>query len=145
MSRFNPVSQAILLSLVVALSACGGGRKGKQDLSAARVSTIAVNSYLWRAALETVDFMPLLQADANSGVIITDWYANPVTPTERMKLTVTILDRDLRADGVRVNAQRQEARGGVWVDAPVKAGTVEKLEDVILQRARRNRQSTISN
>ena len=139
-----PTRFLILAVATLALAACGGGAK-KADLSAARTTSISVNSYLWKAALETVDFMPLLQADANSGVIISDWYANPVTPNERVKVTVTILDRDLRADGLRVAVQRQESRSGVWTDAAVKAGTVEKLEDAILQRARRNRQASVGN
>ena len=52
--------------------------------------------------VDTVSFAPLLQADPNSGVIITDWYANPKAPGERVKLTVAILDQDLRADALRV-------------------------------------------
>jgi len=51
-------------------------------------------------------------------------------------MTVTILDRDLRADALRVAASRQVAQNGVWVDAPVQAATVQKLEDVILTKAR---------
>ena len=95
-----------------------------------------MNSYLWRAALDTVSFAPLIQADANSGVIITDWYANPKAPGERIKLTVTILDQDLRADALRVSASREVNQGGAWVPAPVTAATVQKLEDIILTRAR---------
>jgi Domain of unknown function (DUF3576) len=144
MRAITPFRFLILASVTLALAGCGGGSK-KADLSAARTNTISVNSYLWKAALETVDFMPLLQADANSGVIISDWYANPVTPNERVKVTVTILDRDMRADGLRVAVQRQEARAGVWTDAAVKSGTVEKMEDAILQRARRNRQASVGN
>jgi hypothetical protein len=136
------VRQLLGAAALISLAACGSSDK-KADLSAARVSTIAVNSYLWRAALETVDFMPLLQADSNAGVILTDWYANPTTPDERMKLSVLVLDRDLRADAIRVNVQRQVRQNGAWSDASVKAGTVDKLEDAILQRARRNRQIAI--
>jgi hypothetical protein len=95
-----------------------------------------VNSYLWRAALDTVSFAPLLQANPSSGVIITDWYANPKAPGERVKLTVTILDQDLRADALRVSASREVNQGGAWVPAPVSAATVQKLEDIILTRAR---------
>jgi hypothetical protein len=91
---------------------------------------------LWRAAIDTVSFAPLLQANANSGVIITDWYVNPRTPGERVKLTVSILDQDLRADALRVAASRQVNQGGAWVDAPVAAATVQKLEEIILTRAR---------
>jgi Domain of unknown function (DUF3576) len=141
-----PFRAALALGLAtVVLAGCGGSKAAKSSLSEARVSTIAVNSYLWKAALETIGFMPLTQTDANSGVILSDWYANPQTPTERVKISVFVLDRDLRADAVRVNVQRQEARGGAWIDATVKAGTVQKLEDAILSRARLIRQAAITN
>ena len=68
------------------------------DLAAAQVTSIGVNSYLWRASLETLSFMPLTQADSAGGVIVTDWYANPQNPNERVKVSVSILDQDLRAD-----------------------------------------------
>src|SRR3546814_12903490 len=64
------------LAMAVALASCGGGKeRPKADIAASRVTTIGVNAYLWRAALDTISFMPLAQADANSGVIIRDWYA----------------------------------------------------------------------
>ena len=121
----------------VSLAACGHSKgRPKADLAASRITTIGVNSYLWRASLEAVSFMPLLQTDSNGGVIVTDWYANPNNPNERMKVTVTILDQDLRADALRVAASRQTNQNGVWVDAPVQAATVQKFEDVILTKAR---------
>jgi hypothetical protein len=126
-----------------ALSACGGKERPRADIAASQVTTIGVNSYLWRASLDALSFMPLLQADSAGGVIITDWYANPANPGERMKVTVSILDRDLRADALRVAASRQVAQGGGWVDAPVQAATVQKLEEIILTRARDLRQSAI--
>ena len=107
------------------------------------MTTIGVNAYLWRAALDTVSFAPLLQADPSSGVIITDWYANPKAPGERVKLTVTILDQDLRADALRVSASRQTNQNGAWVDAPVSGATVQKLEDIILTRARDLRRTSV--
>jgi hypothetical protein len=107
------------------------------------LTTIGVNAYLWRAALDTVSFMPLLQSDANGGVIVTDWYGNPANPGERMKLTIAILDKDLRSDALRVTASRQVSQGGFWVDAPVEAATVQRLEDVILTKARDLRQATL--
>ena len=82
-------------------------RVREADLAASQVTTIGVNSYLWRAALDTLSFVPLAQVDSNGGVIVTDWYANPSSPNERVKVTVTILDRDLRADALRVAASRQ--------------------------------------
>jgi len=127
--------------------ACGhrGKDRAAPDLAAAKVTTIGVNSYLWRASLDTLSFMPLLQTDSNGGVIVTDWYVNPAAPTERTKVTVTILDQDLRADGVRVAALREINQGGQWVAAPVEAATVQKLEDIILTKARDLRRAAIAN
>ena len=133
-----------MIALLGVVAACSSGReRPRADLAAAQVNTIGVNSYLWRAALETVSFAPLLQADSNGGVIVTDWYANPRNPGERVKVTVSILDTDLRADALRVAASRQVAQGANWVDAPVQAATVQKLEDIILTKARELRRQAV--
>ncbi|WAT19335.1 DUF3576 domain-containing protein [Aurantiacibacter sp. MUD11] len=128
-----------------ALSACGGGddERLRTDLAASRVTAIGVNSYLWRASLETLSFMPLTQADSNGGVLVTDWYADPDNPNERVKVSVAILDQDLRADALRVAASRQVLQNGVWVEAPVQAATLQRLEDIILTKARDLRRSAV--
>ena len=135
----------IAIMLALAIAGCGGGgnRKAKLALAASSVSTIGVNSYLWRASLDALSFMPMLQTDSAGGVIVTDWYANPQNPGERVKVSVTILDRDLRADALRVSASRQIAQAGNWVDAPVQAATVQRLEDIILTKARDLRRSAV--
>ena len=135
---------AILLIAAIAVSGCARNRTVPNRLAPSRVTTIGVNAFLWRAAVDTVSFAPLLQANANSGVIITDWYANPKVPGERVKLTVSVLDQDLRADALRVAASRQVNQNGAWVDAPVTAATVQKLEDIILTRARDLRRAAIA-
>ena len=142
----RPSRATLMATLLLSLAACGGGRGERPggDLAASKVTTIGVNSYLWRAALDTLSFMPLAQADSNGGVIVTDWYVNPNSPGERMKVTVSILDQDLRADAVRVAASRQVNAGAGWVDAPVQAATVQKLEDVILTRARDLRRGAVA-
>ncbi|MDB5670548.1 MAG: hypothetical protein JWO25_1507 [Alphaproteobacteria bacterium] len=114
------------------------------DIAASQVTTIGVNAYLWRAALDTLSFAPMAQVDSNGGVIVTDWYANPNSPNERVKVTATILDRDLRADALRVAASRQVLQGGQWVNAPMSAATVQKLEEIILTRARDLRRTAIA-
>ena len=136
---------AMLGTATFALSACGGGNDDRlqTDLAAARVTSIGVNSYLWRASLETLSFMPLTQADSAGGVLVTDWYADPDNPNERVKVSVAILDQDLRADALRVAASRQVLQNGVWVEAPVQAATVQRLEDIILTKARDLRRSAI--
>ena len=100
---------------------------------------IGVNSYLWRASLDTIAFMPLASADPFGGVIITDWYTPPETPQERYKMSVYILGRELRGDGVKVAVFRQRMDNGAWVDAAVTKNTATNLENEILTRARQLR------
>jgi len=98
--------------------------------------TLGVNSYLWHASLDTLSFMPLASADPFGGVIITDWYSAAADPGERLKVTIYILDRRLRADGIKIAVFRQTRAGNVWADAQVNPDTATKLEDAILARAR---------
>ena len=101
---------------------------------------IGVNSFLWRASLDTISFMPLSSADPFGGVIITDWYTPPEAPAERFKLSVYIMGRELRADGVRVAVFRQRInRRGTWMDSTMKSDTATNLENQILIRARQLR------
>jgi hypothetical protein len=104
---------------------------------------IGVNSFLWRASLDTLAFMPLSSADPFGGVIITDWYSPPESPDERFKVNIFILDRQLRSDGVRaaVFHQHHEATGA-WADTSVAAATQTDLENAILTRARQLRINT---
>jgi len=98
---------------------------------------IGVNSYLWRASLDTLSFMPLSSADPFGGVIITDWYTPTESPGERFKVTVYILDRRLRADGIRVAAFKQNLDAtNNWVPVKLTPKTVTNLENAILRKAR---------
>ncbi|WP_029010831.1 DUF3576 domain-containing protein [Azospirillum halopraeferens] len=100
---------------------------------------IGVNSFLWRASLDTLAFMPIVSADPFGGVILTDWYSPPETPNERFKVNLYILDRQLRADGVRVSVFRQQRTGADWRDVAVGPETGKSLEDAVLTRARQIR------
>ena len=113
----------------------GGGNRNR-DAEGGGGGGIGVNAYLWRASLDTVAFMPLASADPFGGVIITDWYAPPEAPDERFKATVYILDRQLRADGVRVALFKQRRSGPDWVNAEVDTKLATELENSILARAR---------
>lgn len=104
---------------------------------------IGVNSFLWRASLDTVSFMPLQSADPFGGVIITDWYAPPDAGQERFKVNIFILDRALRSDGVRAKVfKQQRASDGGWKDASADDQLDRQLEDAILTRARELRIQT---
>ncbi|HKR92043.1 DUF3576 domain-containing protein [Novosphingobium sp.] len=138
------VTAALCGVAALALAGCGGKKKHvAAAMAPSQVTTIGVNSYLWRASLDTLSFMPLVQSDSAGGVIITDWYANPKNPGERVKVSVMILDQDLRADALKVTAVREVAQGGGWAAAPVQAATVQKLEDIILTRARDLRRNSM--
>jgi Domain of unknown function (DUF3576) len=117
-----------------------GSTDKSTDDTGASGTGVGVNSFLWRASLDTVSFMPLVSADPFGGVIITDWYSPPQSPGERFKVNVYILGRALRADGIRVSAFRQQRDlTAGWVDAPVSSNTATDLENAILTRARQMR------
>ena len=126
----------------------GGGinpfRRGRGGSSTQNAAAIGVNSYLWRATLDTLAFMPLASADPFGGVIITDWYVNPDQPTERFKATVYILDTRLRADGLNVTVfkQTKDLQGG-WLDGATSPQTETDIENAILTRARQLRLSNL--
>jgi len=101
---------------------------------------LGINSFLWRASLDTISFMPIASADPFGGVIITDWYAPPETPDERFKLNVFIMGRALRADGLKIAAFRQvKDNSGNWADRPIDPDVVTDLENTVLTRARKMR------
>lgn len=104
--------------------------------------TLGVNSYLWHATLDTLSFMPLQSEDPFGGVIITDWYSAPGNPADRVKVTVYILDRRLRADGIKIAVFHQTKSDQGWVDAAANPDTATKLTDAILTRARELRLAT---
>ncbi len=157
MPRKFPSAKTLTASLCAALllAACGGKNdaaqtrtisyatlddKGKSfDTTRKTGAAIGVNAYLWRASLDALSFLPLTSADPFGGTIITDWYASPDTPNERIKVTIYILDQRLRADGLRVSTFRQKRQGNAWIDASVSPETARRLENAILTRAREMR------
>ena len=150
--RFLPMRVLTVCALALAFAGCssdntmpdnGSGATAISSGTGAR--TLGVNSYLWHATLDTLSFIPLASADPFGGVVITDWYSAPQVPGERMKVTVYILDRNLRADGLKVAVFRQVKGTDGWTDAQVAADTSTKLEDAILTRARELRLASEGN
>ena len=120
-----------------------GGAKDAPGVGSAGSGGIGVNSYLWRATLDTISFLPVTSADPFGGVILTDWYAPPETPNERFKINVYVLGRALRADGIKVSVFRQvQGPAGAWRDSLVEADAGRKIENSILTRARQLRNET---
>jgi hypothetical protein len=144
------VLPALLCALV--LAGCGSSNDGSRDMDAgtgissgSTRMTLGVNSYLWHASLDTLSFLPLQSADPFGGVIISEWYVAPSAPDERLKVTIYIMDRTLRADALKVVVFRQVRQGAGWAEAQPSPDTAHKLEDSILTRARELRLASIGN
>tara|TARA_Y100001935_G_C17230660_1_gene470226 strand:- start:344 stop:934 length:591 start_codon:yes stop_codon:yes gene_type:complete len=58
---------------------------------------------LWRATLDTLDFMPLVSANYSGGIVVTDWYSENSTPTESVKISVRFLTNEIRSDALDIN------------------------------------------
>ncbi len=98
--------------------------------------SMPVNALLWRAALEITSFAPLNDVDTFGGTIITDWYSLPEKPSERLKLAVFVLGRELRSDAVSVRVYIQRLENGRWTEVNLDEKLGEKIKDLILTRAR---------
>lgn len=148
---FRAVAMSAVAAAMLASAGCsifGSGtsqssRASSADLGPEETGGIAVNSYLWRATLDTLKFLPLTSADPYGGVVITDWYSNPENPQERVKATVYILDTRLRADGVSASVFREQYLNGAWQTVSTNPDTNVALENAILSRARDLRLSAI--
>ncbi|MEE2746245.1 MAG: DUF3576 domain-containing protein [Pseudomonadota bacterium] len=118
-----------------------GGAKKRRDSGGG--SGVGVNAFLWRASLDVASIWPISSADPFGGVIITDWYTPPGAPDEKFKLNIFILDRALRADGIRVTVFKQMLSQGSWKQASVNPKTQTQLENAILTRAQQFRTESL--
>jgi hypothetical protein len=77
----------------------GGNKSGNFDF--------ASSNEMWRAAIEVLDFAPLVNADYGGGIIITDWYSEEMNQNESIKISVQFLSNDIRPDGIRVKIYKK--------------------------------------
>ncbi len=112
---------------------------GEEDSGSNQVASIGmpVNPYLWRATINTLDFMPLASTDPFAGTIITDWYTYEDKVSERCKLNVFINGSELKTANLTVLSFCQILKNNQWVNiSPNKEDNV-KLENVILNNAKK--------
>ena len=126
----------------------GGGLFGKKGIEifstdkkeGGTVTSIGmpINPFLWKGSLETVSFMPLASADPFGGIIITDWYTSANNPNERCKLNIFIKGAELKTDNLKVNSFCQSfSESGVWIDQKINNTNNSKLENAILNKAKK--------
>jgi hypothetical protein len=106
--------------------------------------SLPVNALLWRAALDVASFVPLDDVDTFGGSIITEWHQSADNSDQRLKLTIFIAGRELRADAVKVQTYTQKKFGNDWVDNGRDEALARRLEDLILTRARELRAASVS-
>ncbi len=152
----RPLVVSCMAAVAVAgLAGCSGGARDPSSLTLPRNHLLGVdrgaqggndqlrggvNAYLWRGAIDTLSFMPMASADAQGGVILTDWYQPPGAQDERFKIATYILDRRLRSDAIRLTVFRQtRLNKGEWQDTPPVASTAADITARILERARQLR------
>ena len=130
----------------------GGGMFGKKPTNLFDLGTnnenktyaavgLPINPYLWRGSLETIDFMPLASADPFAGIIITEWYTDSNNPDERCKINIFIKGLEMKTSNLKVNSFCQILINGNWLDQEINKNNNAKLENAILNKAKRIRLS----
>ncbi len=131
----------------------GGGLLGKGGLSlggvlgngennqnsSISVSTMPINVFLWKGALDTINFMPLTSADPIGGTIITDWYSTSNNQFERCKLNIFISGKTLNAENLKVTSFCQEFKDQIWINTNIDENNNIKIENAILNKAKKLR------
>ena len=153
----------MMLTILLGLAACSGStptvEKGPGSIVTGRAEQgvslsdlaglsgksnavgLPINALLWRASLDIMSTIPLDDVDTFGGTIVTEWYQLNKTSDERIKMTAFVLDRELRADGIRVVVYVQKRIGNNWQDSGTDIEMGKQIEELILTRAREIRAS----
>ena len=94
----------------------------------------ASSNPLWKAALDTLDFISLANADYSGGVLITDWYSED-DPNEAIKITIRFLSNEIRADGMIVNLYKRTCVNNVCSTKEIKNDISNDIRNKILKKA----------
>ena len=125
----------------LSLDAFGGGGKSKQIMQQGAIG-MPINPYLWKASLETIDFMPLASTDPFGGTIITDWYTAASNENERCKLNIFINGPDLKTENLKVSSFCQIFKNQKWINTKNNVQNNIKIENAILNKAKKIRLKT---
>tara|TARA_B100001173_G_scaffold174252_1_gene150390 strand:- start:2521 stop:3111 length:591 start_codon:yes stop_codon:yes gene_type:complete len=96
----------------------------------------ASSNELWRATLDTIDFMPLVSANYSGGIIITDWYNDGKSAGQSVKISVRFLTNEVRADALDVKVFTKNCETSIDCKVSENKGTlVKELKRSILKKA----------
>ena len=132
MSKYLRISIVLSITSLLILSACknaGDARKRppnvkdrvQKNIEEGRGFTLmgsakknigefdfASSNELWRASLDTLDFMPLASANYSGGIIITDWYSDQTSSNESLKISIRFLTNEIRSDALDVKIFKKD-------------------------------------
>ena len=156
---------ATLLTILLALTACGGYEKvdqrtrpdgaqakARKNIEEGRGATIggltrgigrgttyqfSSSNPMWRASLETLDFLPLTTVDYSGGVIITDWYSDNNSSKESIKISLRFLSNDIRSESLKVIVHQKICSANLNCRIVLLSNTKikEELHTTILRKA----------
>ncbi len=92
---------------------------------------------MWRASLETLDFLPLTTVDYSGGIIVTDWYTDASSSQDAIKISIRFLANDIRSESLKVTVHKktclnnQNCKVSLLTDSKIK----EKLHSTIIRKA----------
>ena len=98
--------------------------KGAIDRNKGTTFQFSSSNPLWRASLETIDFMPLATVDYSGGIIITDWYTETSNPNEAIKITLRFLSNEIRSNSIKVIVHNKKC-------SPTQNCTVSEIDSNI--------------
>jgi len=156
---------ATLLTILLVLTACGGYEKvdqrtrpdgaqakARKNIEEGRGASIggltrgigrgttyqfSSSNPMWRASLETLDFLPLTTVDYSGGVIITDWYSDNDSSKESIKISLRFLSNDIRSESLKVIVHQKICSANLNCRVVLLSNTKikEELHTTILRKA----------
>jgi hypothetical protein len=109
---------------------------GEKTLGGTTTYEFASSNELWRATLDTIDFMPLTTANYSGGIIVTDWYSDNQNLNENIKITIRFLTNEIRSDALDLKIFYRNCDSSNKCKIIEKEGNLSKeLKKEILKKA----------
>ena len=113
-----------------------GFRLSEVAKSGGGVFEFASSNELWRASLDTIDFMPLASVNYSGGIIITDWYSTDQSSNERIKISIRFLSNEIRSDALDIKVFNKKCLSQLNCIISEQTGNIKiELKEKILKTA----------